>query len=237
MAYYWPGFVQQPTACIQSGIGERENFQHGKMKINTNTWNKIRYTLYQPVYDLAGGLFQKYRKKSIDRLGLQQEEAVLILGAGTGLDLPFLTARQRITAIDITPSMVAKLKDRARKLSLDVDARVMDGQKLEFKDNTFDAIILHLIVAVVPAPVKCLQEAARVLKPGGRITIMDKFIPPGTRPGVLRRVLNPVANFLFSAINRDIDKILLPTSLVKKEDLFLNASYRIISATKEQEDS
>lgn len=202
------------------------------MDVNTNTWNKIRYTIYRPVYNLVGSFFRKYREQSINQLALQPGEKVLILGAGTGLDLPFLSDQYRITAIDITPSMVAELKDKAKQLNLAVEATVMDGQKLTFKDNTFDAVILHLIVAVIPDPVKCLQEAARVVKPGGRVTIMDKFVPPGTRPGIFRRLLNPLANFLFSAINRDIDKILDHTMLVKSSDVCLKASFRIIVASK-----
>lgn len=204
------------------------------MGINTNSWNKIRYTLYQPFYDLVGNFFRNHRKMSIACLKLQPDEKVLIIGAGTGLDLPFLTAQKSITGIDITPSMVAQLKQKAGQLQMEVNAKVMDGHKLAFENNTFDAIILHLIVAVIPDPVQCLQEAERVLKPGGRITIMDKFIPPGSRPGLLRRALNPLANFFFSAINRDIHKLLRQTSLLTTCTLKLKASYYIISAVKKR---
>ena len=202
------------------------------MRVNTNSWNKVRYTLYQPVYDLVGNLFQNYRKKSIAGLHLKPDEKILLVGAGTGLDLPFLRAQKSITAIDITQSMVEQLRDKASELQLKVDARVMDGQKLEFASDSFDVVILHLIVAVIPEPVKCLQEVERVLKPGGRITIMDKFIPPGTRPGLLRRMLNPLTNLLFSSITRDVDALLRQTSLIKTGSQRLKASFHLVSAVK-----
>ncbi len=170
---------------------------------------------------------------SIDRLQLEPDDKVLIIGAGTGLDLPFLKAQKSITAVDITHAMVERLKHKAKHLQLPVDAQVMDGHNLAFENDSFDAIILHLIVAVIPDPVRCLQEAERVLKPGGRITILDKFIPAGSSPGLLRKVANTLANFLFSAINRDIDKLLGKTALLKKDLISLKASYCIISASKE----
>ena len=166
---------------------------------------------------------------------LKPDEKVLLVGAGTGLDLPFLRAQKNITAIDITQSMVEQLRDRANELQLKVDARVMDGQKLEFASDSFDVVILHLIVAVIPEPLKCLQEVEWVLKPGGRITIMDKFISPGTRPGLLRRVLNPLTNLLFSSINRDVDALLRQTSLKKTGSQPLKASFRLVTAVKPKE--
>lgn len=202
------------------------------MKVNSNKWNKIRYTIYQPVYDLAGNIFKLYRKSSIEKLNLNPDDKILILGAGTGLDLEFLQKQKQIDAIDITESMLDKLVRKADKLDMDVEVKVMDGQNLEYENNTFDVVILHLIVAVIPDPVKCMKEVERVLKPGGKFTIMDKFITSGTKPSLARKLLDPITNFLFSSINRDIDVILSHTNLKKDYDETLQASYRIVNGTK-----
>jgi phosphatidylethanolamine/phosphatidyl-N-methylethanolamine N-methyltransferase len=139
----------------------------GVMKINTNKWNRIRYTIYAPFYDILVGYFTSTRKKSIQLLAIEPGNKVLLLGAGTCLDLNMIPKGCEITAIDITPAMIEKIKKRNQKLNHDLKTIVMDGQKLEFSDNLFDKIILHFVLAVIPDPVSCIKEAERVLKLGG----------------------------------------------------------------------
>ena len=83
------------------------------MKINTNTWNRIRYTLYAPFYDLAARWFAGQRRRSIALLDLKPDERVLLVGAGTGLDLEFLPKNVIIEANDISPAMVHHMTRRA----------------------------------------------------------------------------------------------------------------------------
>ena len=203
-----------------------------EMNVNTNTWNRIRYTLYQPFYDLAGNYFNKYRKLSIEALNLRPTDKILIVGAGTGLDLNYLDQQKNITAIDITSSMVADLMGKAEELHLPVEALVMDGHALEFSDSTFDVVILHLIVAVIPDPDRCLSEVRRVLKPKGRFTIMDKFIPPNGQVSFIRRLLNPFTNFFFSDITRDANPLLDKAGLAITQDDAYKFGIRIIQGNK-----
>lgn len=204
------------------------------MKINTNTWNRIRYTLFMPGYDLLAKPFQKLRERSICLLFPQADDKVLILGAGTGLDLYYLRRCEDITAIDITPAMINRLKSRARELDMNVDARVMDGQKLEFADDTFDCIVLHLIIAVIPDPCRCIKEAERVLKPGGRIIILDKFLPDNEQPSLLRKLGNVFTNLMFTDITRRSADIIGCTRLEKTLDVdaALGGMFRIIKLEK-----
>ncbi len=202
------------------------------MKVNTNSWNKVRYTLYRPFYDLIASYFKPFRKQSIQSLELKPSDRVLILGAGTGLDLEFLKDQKEIYAIDITPSMIDKLESRAEELKINVDAQVMDGSNLEYQDNYFDAVILHLIVAVIPDPIGCLKETERVLKTGGTFTIMDKFIESGSKPSFIRIIANPVINLIATNINRDIDELLSHTSLLKKTHQNLRSIFWLINGSK-----
>lgn len=183
------------------------------MPINTNAWNRRRYTLFAPVYDLFTNPLAPYRRRSIDLLHLVKDESVLILGAGTGGDLPFIPPNRNITAVDITPAMVERLQRRAAELGRTVDARVMDGQALTFPDEAFDAVVLHLILAVVPDPVACLREVARVLKPGGRAVVFDKFVQDDRSPSPGRRLLNVATNAFFSDITRQLGPIVATTPL------------------------
>lgn len=201
----------------------------------SNLWNKIRYTLYLPFYDLIAGVFSKERKRSIEILNPDKEDKVLIVGAGTGLDLEFLQGLKKIVAIDITPGMINKLEKKASKLNLEVEAFVMDGQSLEFQKNNFDCVILHLILAVIPDPYQCLKEVERVLKPGGKVVVLDKFLPDNEQPSFIRKIINSFTGFLFSEINRKFSEILKVTSLKKELDIpvKLKGAFRIIKLKKE----
>ena len=205
------------------------------MSLNTNTWNRLRYTFYLPIYDLvADRIFRKYRRRSIELLQAKPTDSILLLGAGTGLDLPYLPGYTHLTAIDITPGMITKLKERAARLAIPVDARVMNGQQLDFPDNSFDAVVLHLIIAVIPDPVACIREVERVLKPGSTAIVFDKFLPDGQKPSLLRRLFNQVAGTLFSDINRSIGRIVSHTSLqVELNELAaFGGTFRIVRLRK-----
>lgn len=205
------------------------------MGFNTTSWNRLRYTIYLPVYDfVADRIFRRYRQRSVALLGAAPSDAILLLGAGSGLDLPYLQQYTNLTAIDITPGMITKLKKRANELHIPVQAQVMNGQELQFADATFDAVILHLILAVIPDPVACLREVERVLKPGGTVMVFDKFLPDGQKPSLLRRLLNQVASTLFSDINRRIGDIVGRTSLQVElnEPAALGGAFRIVRLRK-----
>lgn len=204
------------------------------MKINTNTWNRIRYTIYTPIYDFIVKYFGASRKRSIDELAIKPGEKVLIIGAGTGLDLEFMPKDCDITATDITPSMIARIKKRSVKQHRSVKAEVMDGQALTYADNSFDKVILHLIVAVIPDPVACLKEAERVLKTGGQITIYDKFVRRNARVSFGRRLANVFFSFVFTDITRSFESIVDKTNLTinSDNDADFNGNFRIIRLTK-----
>ncbi len=185
---------------------------------NTNTWKRITYTIWAPFYNLVVGVLNRLRRRSLARLNIQPGERVLIVGAGTGLDLDYLPADAHITAIDLTPAMIALLRRRAERLGMNVDARIMDGHALEFPDSSFDAAILHFIVAVIPDPVRCVRGVSRVLRHGGRAVIMDKFAPEGRRIPFILRVLNPLALMLATDITRQLGAILNGSGLNVLDD-------------------
>jgi ubiquinone/menaquinone biosynthesis C-methylase UbiE len=146
------------------------------------------YTLWAPIYDPAvAGLTRAARRRSLARL--EGEGEVLLSGVGTGLDLPWLPRGPRYTGIDRTPAMLERARRRAASLDLPIELHTGDAMALPFDDARFDCVVLHLILAVVPQPARALAEAKRVLKPGGRILVLDKFLRRG-RPAPLRRLLS-----------------------------------------------
>lgn len=175
-------------------------------------WNRIRYTLIAPVYDAVVRM-GAHRRRAAGLLQLQGGERVLVDGCGTGADIPHLPAGVHVTAADLTPAMVERTRRLAARLGRPVDARVMDAQALDLPDDSFDAVLLHLILAVVPDPLAALREAERVLRPGGRATVLDKWVPEGAHPSLARRAANRVARVVATDITRQLGPLVARTSL------------------------
>ncbi|HXO19294.1 MAG TPA: methyltransferase domain-containing protein [Thermoanaerobaculia bacterium] len=169
-----------------------------------NAWQRFRYTLWAPHYDRVTK-FPAERRRSIELLRLVPGERVLILGCGTGADIPFLPADVGVLGVDLTPAM---LKQAQARLRPGVELRQMDGRALDLADGSFDAAILHMVLEVIPDPERCLAEAARVLRPGGRIAVFDKFLPEGLRPSLPRRAALALLDTVFTSTNRRMGDIL-----------------------------
>lgn len=167
---------------------------------------KTSYTLIAPLYDLAvARATQNARRQSLERLRPLPPQQVLLSGMGTGLDLPYLPAQHRYLGLDLTPAMLARAGHRKGHL----DLRVVQGdaQRLPFADHSFDCVVLHLILAVVPQSQACLQETARVLRPGGKVLIFDKFLQSGQR-ALFRRAMNPLMRRLATQLNVVFEEVL-----------------------------
>jgi len=150
---------------------------------------KQSYRFIAPIYDTAiEAATRTARQRSLSALPTEPSR-ILINGIGTGLDLPYLTTRHEYVGIDLTPAMLRRAVRRDdRPPFLPV---LGDAQRLPFASASFDAAVLHLILAVVPDPAACLAETSRVVRPGGAILIFDKFLRPNQK-APLRRLLNPL---------------------------------------------
>ena len=202
-------------------------------------WNRLRYTVWAPAYDAiarAAG-FENARRLSISRLRLASGDRVLIVGAGTGLDLDFVPSNVHVTAVDVTPAMLTRLERRAAGTGRPVTVRIMDARQLAFPDSSFDAVVMHLILAVMPDPERGVREAVRVLKPGGRIAVFDKFLRDDESPSLKRRLFNAIAKPLFSDLNRRLGPLLGGTGLVIEHDepVAFGGTYRIATLMKASE--
>jgi ubiquinone/menaquinone biosynthesis C-methylase UbiE len=152
---------------------------------------RLSYSLIAPLYDaVIERPMREARKQSLRYLPIEESKQVLISGVGTGLDLPFLPRLHRYTALDFNSSMLMRAKPRSN--NLEIDFVLGDSMALPFGNAKFDHVVLHLIVAVVSDPERCLIEASRVLKPGGKIILFDKFLHPQRR-APMRRLFNGIS--------------------------------------------
>lgn len=150
---------------------------------------KHSYTLIAPFYDAAiARATLAARQRSLSGLPTSPGR-VLLAGIGTGLDLPHLPPQHHYVGLDLNRAMLRRALPRVSRV--DFQPLQGDAQRLPFADDSFDSAVLHLILAVVPEPAHCFAEVARVLKPGGRLLVFDKFLRRG-QPAVLRRLANPL---------------------------------------------
>lgn len=197
----------------------------------TNHWNRVRYRLYAPIYDIVALPLERGRKRAIERLDIDPGSRILILGCGTGMDLEYLPESVSVTAIDLTPAMVKRTAAREAERDQNISVGIADAHTLPFADNSFDAVLLHLVLSVVPDPAAVVAETNRVLTPDGQVSIYDKFAPQDGKPAIVRRIVNPVARFLFADLNRPLTPMIADTSLtVDYREPFLGGLYTVAIA-------
>jgi ubiquinone/menaquinone biosynthesis C-methylase UbiE len=93
---------------------------------------------------------------------------VLEVAVGTGSNLAYYPADVDIIAVDLSPGMLVKARQRgARKVA------VMDAGRLAFRDRSFDTVVSVLGTCTFPDPVEALCEMRRVCRPGGRILLLE----------------------------------------------------------------
>ncbi|MDX2052148.1 MAG: bifunctional demethylmenaquinone methyltransferase/2-methoxy-6-polyprenyl-1,4-benzoquinol methylase UbiE [Polyangiaceae bacterium] len=150
-----------------------------------------------PRYDLLNrllsfGLDQRWRKMAIHRLRLKPQAEVLDLATGTG-DVAIAAALAEPTArvVGVDPSeemmVVGRRKISASGLSARVSLLLGDAQALTFGEASFDGISMAFGIRNVPDRLRALAEMKRVLKPGGRVVILELSEPPNGVMGALAK--------------------------------------------------
>jgi ubiquinone/menaquinone biosynthesis C-methylase UbiE len=101
---------------------------------------------------------------------------VLEVAIGTGRNLPFYpggTSVTRLTGVDWSAAMLAIARERAAALGRDADLRQGDAQALDFPAESFDTVLCALGLCAIPDDRRAVTEMARVLRPGGRLLLVD----------------------------------------------------------------
>ena len=133
---------------------------------------------------ISFGIDLKWRKRVVALVGKASPESILDIATGTG-DLAIAltkTGAKKIVGLDISPGMldVGRKKVAQKKLKDTIEMVVGDSEKLDFTDNSFDAITVAFGVRNFENLQKGLAEILRVLKPGGRFVVLETSVPTKT---------------------------------------------------------
>jgi ubiquinone/menaquinone biosynthesis C-methylase UbiE len=144
------------------------------------------YDLFASVFTL--GRRARLRRETVELAALQPGAHVLEVGCGTG-DVALAASRRlgasgAVYGIDPSAEMIAVARAKAERAGLAADFQIGVIESLPFPDSSFDVVLSSLMMHHLPDELKRrgLAEIARVLKPGGRLVIVD-FKRPASRRG------------------------------------------------------
>ncbi|SIT17129.1 demethylmenaquinone methyltransferase [Filimonas lacunae] len=157
---------------------------------------------------LSAGIDVKWRKKAINLLKPLQPQNVLDVATGTG-DVAIMTARmlqpKKITGIDISEGMLEIGREKIVKqgLSAIIDLQKGDSETINFPDNSFDAITVAFGVRNFQNLEKGLKEMLRVLKPGGKLVVLEFSRP---KEPVFKTLYNIYMNLIAPGVGKMLAK-------------------------------
>jgi|SRR5215212_2511718 len=121
------------------------------------------------------------------------EGEVLEIAVGTGRNLEHYPVGLPLTAIEFSPEMLAIARDRAEQVGREVDLREGDAQALEFPDESFDTVLITLALCTIPDDRQAVREARRVLRPGGKLILLEHVRSPALPVRAIQRLIEPLA--------------------------------------------
>lgn len=126
-----------------------------------------KYAVMERVQELLG--VRKLRQRLLQRASGE----VLEVACGTGANLSYYPQACSITAIDVSPAMVAIADQRAEEWEMNVEFQIMDAERLAFPAESFDTVVSSLTVCTFPDPIAALEEMQRVCREDGRIFLLE----------------------------------------------------------------
>ena len=158
---------------------------------------------------ISFGNHHLWRKNLVKISGAEEGQSVLDCASGTGdLAIEFKKAvgqKGKVLATDFCFDMLEYLPPKAKKKGYNIDIEIADAMNLEYKDNSFDYAGISFGIRNVDNPDIALKEMARVVKPGGKVMILETGKPKGA------------FKYLYNFYNRRIFPLLGSLIAKKKE--------------------
>jgi phosphatidylethanolamine/phosphatidyl-N-methylethanolamine N-methyltransferase len=178
------------------------------------------YRIFSGSYDVVfGPVFHLGRKDAVRIANALPGQRILEVGVGTGLSLPFFRSDSEVTGIDVSAEMLAKARGRVERHNLKhvKELSVMDAEKMDFPDNSFDAVMGMYVASVVPNPAQFAAEIRRVCRPGGTIVLVNHFASENGVMWAIEKLLAPLAAHIGFHADFSLDNFLKVSKLSVRE--------------------
>lgn len=181
------------------------------------------YSDFAPFYDkVFGKIFYSRLRRVIEALNIPRGARVLEVGAGTGTSFPAYPRHCEVIGIDVAPDMLARAQEKIRENRwIHLKVLEMNALSIDFPDSSFDYVMAFHVVTVIPDPIRMIQEAKRVCRPGGRIVIVNHFTSNFPLLGFLTETLDPLTRRLGWRTNLRLKPFIEAT------DLKIEAVYKL----------
>lgn len=133
------------------------------------------YARWAPIYDAVCGPIMVNGRRAAAMAARRHGGRILEVGVGTGLSFDDYDASNEITGIDVSAPMLAKARAKmaSGRYPHVKSVHLMDAHALDFTDATFDCVVAQFVITLVENPEQVLSECHRVVKPGGRIILVN----------------------------------------------------------------
>jgi ubiquinone/menaquinone biosynthesis C-methylase UbiE len=144
-------------------------------RARANELRRRNYAKEASKYDKSMGFFERWVFGPEHRMWACSKAigATLEVAVGTGLNLPHYPSDVQLTGVDLSPEMLTVAAETAEKLGRVIELREGDAQDLPFVDRSFDTVVCTYALCSVPDEARAISEMERVLKPGGRLILVD----------------------------------------------------------------
>lgn len=192
--------------------------------------NALFYDLFElPVEKL---LYSKWRKKYFSSL----KGNILDVGIGTGKNIDYYSDEAEVTGIDFSQKMLEKGRQKlAKSGKKNITLIQMDAEDLNFKDNSFNYVITSSVFCSVPDPIKGLKEIRRVLKPDGKLIMIEHVLSKNKFISFLENLFNGIVRFFTGVnINRDTGQNIIKSGMevIEDKNLAMVDVFRLFKAKK-----